>query len=69
MSTVQPLPFGGAEARAAARVRGRFEAQGRSIGPYLALITATALANGVVLVTSRTGAFSRVQGLEIEDWL
>lgn len=69
VSSVQLLPFGGAEARAAARLRGWLESRGRSIGPYDTLIAATALANGVVLVTSNTGEFSRVQGLEIEDWL
>lgn len=62
------LPFGAAEARAAARIRAGLEAQGRTIGPYDILIAATALARGEVLVTHNTEEFGRVEGLRLEDW-
>ncbi|HSL81928.1 MAG TPA: PIN domain-containing protein [Thermoanaerobaculia bacterium] len=62
------LPFGAAEARAAARIRAGLEAQGRTIGPYDILIAATALARGEVLVTHNTEELGRVEGLRLEDW-
>jgi len=62
------LPFGAAEARAAARIRAGLEASGRTIGPYDILIAATALARGEVLVTHNTEEFGRVEGLRLEDW-
>ena len=66
--TVQLLPFGEAEAKAAARIRADLESRGLPIGPYDVLIAATALARGAVLVTHNTGEFSRVTGLRLEDW-
>lgn len=62
------LPFGAAEARAAAGIRAGLEAQGRAIGPYDILIAATALARGEVLVTHNTEELGRVEGLRLEDW-
>lgn len=62
------LPFGVAEARAAARLRAQLEAAGRGIGPYDTLIAATALATGATLVTHNTDELARVNGLRLEDW-
>lgn len=67
-SALTLLPFGAAEARAAARIRAALEEQGQTIGPYDLLIAGTALANGAILVTTNTDEFSRVPGLAIEDW-
>lgn len=66
---MQLLPFGAAEAKAAAGIRARLEDRGRPIGPYDTLIAATALACGAILVTHKTDEFSRVQGLRLEDWV
>ncbi len=65
---VQVLPFGLNEARHAADIRARLEAEGRSIGPYDILIAATARAINGTLVTHNIDEFKRIEGLQIEDW-
>ena len=62
------LPFGEAEARAAARIRADLETVGKPIGPHDVLIAATALAHGATLVTHNLREFRRVKGLLVEDW-
>ena len=62
------LPFGEAEARAAARIRADLETVGKPIGPHDVLIAATALAHGATLVTRNLREFRRVKGLRVEDW-
>ena len=49
-------------------IRSELERTGRSIGHNDLLIAAHARALGAVLVTNNTKEFSRVAGLEIEDW-
>ena len=41
---------------------------GERIGEYDVLIAGTALAKGLILVTSNTREFCRVDGLQLEDW-
>jgi len=65
---VNILPFDETEAKCAATVRATLERQGTPIGPQDILIAGTALANQGVLVTRNTGEFSRVAGLDLEDW-
>ena len=67
-SSVNILPFGLDEVRSAAAIRADVEKQGKPIGPYDVLIAGTALANKGVLVTHNTSEFSRIKGLQIEDW-
>lgn len=62
------LPFGEAEARAAARIRVKLESAGKPIGPIDVLVAATALEQQAVLVTHNTKEFRRVAGLRVEDW-
>lgn len=62
------LPFGRAEAEAAARIRSDLERAGTPIGPLDSLIAATALANGATLITHNQREFSRLPGLMLEDW-
>jgi tRNA(fMet)-specific endonuclease VapC len=62
------LPFGEAEARAAARIRAKLESEGKPIGPMDVLVAATALEQRAVLVTHDTKEFRRVKGLRVEDW-
>jgi len=67
-ASVSVLPFGKAEARAAAGIRAELEGSGRIIGPFDLLIAGTALAAGGTLVTRNAREFSRVKGLRLEDW-
>jgi tRNA(fMet)-specific endonuclease VapC len=62
------LPFDQAAADEYARIRHHLEMLGTPIGPYDLQIGAIALANGCTLVTHNTGEFSRVPGLQMEDW-
>ena len=62
------IPFGPAEARAAAEIRAELERSGEGIGPLDTLIAATALASRGTLVTHNTREFRRVPGLSVEDW-
>lgn len=62
------LPFDERSAKIAGRIRAQLAVLGTPIGPYDLQITATALANNLILVTHNTGEFSRVEGLQIEDW-
>jgi tRNA(fMet)-specific endonuclease VapC len=68
ISSVNVLPLGLDEAKCAANIRADLEKQGKTIGPYDVLIAGTALSNTGVLVTHNTSEFSRIKGLQIEDW-
>jgi tRNA(fMet)-specific endonuclease VapC len=68
LRSLQVLPFGEAEARAAARIRVELEKAGKPIGPLDLLIAATALEQRAVLVTHNTKELRRVKGLRVEDW-
>jgi tRNA(fMet)-specific endonuclease VapC len=65
---VRVLPFGEDDARAAGSIRALLERKGRPIGPYDTLIAAQAFRNGMTLITSNVREFSRVPGLDWEDW-
>ena len=56
------------DARCAAELRAILNTAGTPIGPYDILIAGQAVARDLTLVTHNTRAFSRVQGLRIEDW-
>lgn len=62
------LPFGEAEAEAAAIIRTEMEKNGTPIGPYDTLIAATAIAGNHTLITHNTIEFQRVKSLSIDDW-
>ena len=49
-------------------VRESLASAGTPIGPYDLQIAAIALANDLTLVTHNTREFSRVNGLQLEDW-
>lgn len=67
-SVVATLPFDEADARTAASIRAALKHAGQPIGAYDVLIAGTALARGLVVVTSNGGEFRRVSGLQVEDW-
>ena len=52
-----------------AEMRAALELSGRKIGYNDSIIAATVLAKGGVLVTNNTKEFSRVNGLQLEDWI
>jgi len=56
--------------RGAAMIWGRLlhETRKQQIGPRDLLIAATALADGMVVVTHNTREFNRIEGLGVEDW-
>jgi tRNA(fMet)-specific endonuclease VapC len=62
------LDFDAAAMREAANVRATLEKAGRPIGTIDTLIAGIALANKLTLVTHNTSEFSRVPGLQVEDW-
>ena len=64
----QVLPFGPAEAEAAAQIRVNQERLGRPIGPYDLLIAGTAVSQNGILVTRNVREFGRIEGLRVEDW-
>lgn len=62
------LPFDDRAAECYGAVRTQLERAGTPIGPLDTLIAAHALALKLTLVTSNQREFSRVTGLQIEDW-
>jgi tRNA(fMet)-specific endonuclease VapC len=68
LSALEVLAFDARAAEKSARIRADLEKLGHMIGPHDILIAGTALANGCTLITHNTREFSRVAGLETEDW-
>lgn len=62
------LPFDDCSALIYGEIRAQLTALGTPIGPNDLQIAAIALANNLILVTHNTREFSRVDGLQIEDW-
>jgi tRNA(fMet)-specific endonuclease VapC len=62
------LPFDDQSAEIYGQIRAQLESQGTPIGPADLLIAAIAITNQTTLVTHNTREFSRVAGLQIEDW-
>jgi tRNA(fMet)-specific endonuclease VapC len=66
--SVHILPYGEDDARTTASVRAALKVRGQPIGAYDALIAGSALARGLVLITSNIDEFARVEGLTLENW-
>jgi tRNA(fMet)-specific endonuclease VapC len=62
------LPLDHEDAKAAGSIRAALEASGTPIGAYDTLIAGQALARQLTLVTANISEFSRVKGLEWQDW-
>lgn len=62
------LPFDVQAAKSAASIRVKLEKKGTPIGAHDLLIAGTALANKGILVSHNRREFSRVPGLQLEDW-
>ena len=66
--TIVLMNFEEEDAKTAGTVRASLEAAGRPIGAYDLLMAGQALRNKVTLVTANAREFSRVKGLDWEDW-
>lgn len=62
------LPFDSKAAQICGQLRANLQARGTPIGVYDLQIAAIALANNLTLVTHNTREFSRIEGLQLEDW-
>src|SRR5690348_2246515 len=68
LGAITVLPYGLEDARATASLRALLEKRGRPVGAYDALIAGTALARGLVVVTSNVREFGRITALRVENW-
>jgi len=62
------LPFDDDAAEEYGSIRAYLERLGTPIGPHDMLIAAIARAKGLIVVTRNTRHFSRIHGLNVEDW-
>jgi tRNA(fMet)-specific endonuclease VapC len=65
---VEVVPYTVACAEASGRIRAALRYEGLPIGPYDILIAGTAIAQDLVLVTSNSAEFERVDQLKSKDW-
>jgi tRNA(fMet)-specific endonuclease VapC len=65
---VDAVPFDVDVAYVTGRLRASLTRAGTPIGPYDVMIAGTALVHGLILVTANTREFSRVAGLQFENW-
>jgi tRNA(fMet)-specific endonuclease VapC len=66
--SVEILPFDDEDARVAGGIEADLRARGTPIGAYDVLMAGQAVRRGLTLVTANVREFSRVQGLQWEDW-
>lgn len=69
LAPFQSFPFDDDAAAVYAHIRHALEVAGHAIGPYDLQIAAICRQHGLTLVTSNRSEFTRVSGLEVEDWL
>ena len=68
LTVIQVLPFSENEALITAQIRAKLEKARTPIGALDTIIAGIALANQATLVTHNTKEFSRIDGLNLEDW-
>lgn len=68
LSWLPSLPFAGDATWRFGEIRATLARQGKPIGPYDLQIASIALSHGLTLVTDNVDEFSRIPGLEIENW-
>lgn len=69
LQTLDVLPFDVPADAEYASIRVELEASGKPIGPNDLLIAAHARSLGTTIVTANAAEFSRVRGLNVENWL
>ena len=62
------LEFDKEDARRAGEIRAVLATAGTPIGPYDVLIAGQASARDLTLITHNIAEFSRIKGLQVEDW-
>ncbi|HQZ67083.1 MAG TPA: type II toxin-antitoxin system VapC family toxin [Planctomycetaceae bacterium] len=67
-ASFESVPFTGDTARVFGKLRSDLAQQGSPIGPLDLQIASIAALNGLILVTSNTREFTRISGLQVEDW-
>jgi tRNA(fMet)-specific endonuclease VapC len=65
---IEVSAFDEEDAKTAGELRATLEGAGTPIGPYDLLIAAQALRTGATLVTANLAEFTRVPGLQWQDW-
>lgn len=65
---IEVSAFDEEDAKTAGDLRATLEGAGTPIGPYDLLIAAQALRTGATLVTANLAEFTRVPGLQWQDW-
>lgn len=65
---ISVLPFDEPDSAAAGSLRSSLERSGKPIGAYDLVIAGQALRHGITLVTSNVSEFSRIKGLNWQDW-
>jgi tRNA(fMet)-specific endonuclease VapC len=65
---IDAVPFDVEAAYVTGRLRALLTRAGTPIGPYDVMIAGTALVHGLILVTANIREFSRVSGLQLENW-
>ena len=69
LSGIAVLPFHSEAAFEYGLIRQELQSRGTVIGGNDMLIAAHAKAEGLILVTHNTREFSRIKGLQLEDWV
>jgi tRNA(fMet)-specific endonuclease VapC len=68
LDAIAVLHYDTDDARASATLRAALRKKGVPIGAYDVLIAGSAMARGLVLVSSNEREFGRVAGLKLENW-
>ena len=69
LGSIEILPFDVPADAEYGGIRAELEAEGKTIGPNDLLIAAHCYSVGAKLVTDKVDEFSRVRGLQVENWL
>jgi tRNA(fMet)-specific endonuclease VapC len=69
LAAVKVEPYSANAATTFSKVKLTLGRAGQLIGPYDMQIAAQALSSGHILVTHNTREYSRIQGLQLDDWV
>ena len=69
LSNVRVIDFDEGDARESGRIHAELIKTGKQIGDSDTLIAGQAIANQLIIVTNNTKHFSRIKGLQVENWM